>query len=75
MARARSIWLVRSKTGQNIEAAFTVKHECVGWLQRSGVEHLLDVTKIKDGIPSVFPNALIWEDAINFVKKYLGIKV
>lgn len=61
MARAEYIWLVRDPDGDPI-AAFTVKHELVGWLKRrtAGWEHTdlassWEITRLRDGGHAIAP--------------------
>lgn len=53
MARAEYIWVVRDGVGDLI-AAFTVKHELVGWLKRRttgwvGLAESWEITRLRDG--------------------------
>lgn len=61
MARAEYVWIVRDALG-DLLAAFTVKHELVGWIKRrtAGWEHVQlaeswTVDRLRDGGHAIAP--------------------
>jgi hypothetical protein len=48
MSRAGYIWIVLDGYTEALRAAFTVKHECAGWLERRPAE-LVAVCRMRDG--------------------------
>lgn len=59
MARAEYVWIVRDALG-DLLAAFTVKHELVGWLKRrtagwTGLAESWTVDRLRDGGHAIAP--------------------